>query len=956
MSTSAVRRVKERGGVGGRIAAAKPFNTKPLTPLSDNKTSVLSSAKNSTGKENSAFRGISHKPSIRPMLRVEKHSAAVDAGGESRKRWSISSSVTRGRSSSPSDFTRILSDLRRRSDSRVQGLQAESQIEKDLGSSGRGRDGIKVLEKKRSWESNLKVGEKGINGLTGNRQARGLLRKCSGNETEASVDDCEQPITKARVFDQCNDKVVNLLSNSMGGGTGSIIPPDSTNAGSCVAAGKIAVSKVAVGEGCGDKLAAYLKCNGDPNPGKKDSMQLDTKKSSGKVTSDGRLMDVSAEKPVSGGERNGNKYPSRLHEKLAFLEGKVKRIASDIKRTKEMLDMNNPDASKVMISDIQEKISGIEKAMVHVKGVSGTSGNGISTTQLKVEESNRFKQGECNEMVSVKEMKNVELEAMLFPHHKLLRDGASMSGQHVPKSDAIHEPIDENPIALEFLDSVSKEHSRVIVGDAHAGLQGNEVQETEEAKNSAVSESSNMLKGNHIAELDLMTDERLEEFDDQENKSAMIVGEEILDDSIHQLKELGRKASTGGWFVAEGESALLAHDDGSCSFYDIVNLEEKAVYKPPSGISPNVWRDCWLIRAPSADGCSGKFVVAASAGNTIDAGFCSWDLYTKEVRGFHVEEKTTNTRVVLGPLSDNIMNRRNAALSTIMCSQNQQWWYRPCGPLIISTASCQRAIKVFDVRDGEQIMKWDVQKPVLAMDYSSPLQWRNRGKVVVAEAETISLWDVSSLNAQALSSVSDSGRKVSAIHINNTDAEVDRGVRQRVSSSEAEGHDGVFCTPDSVNVIDFRQPSGVGLKIPLLGVNGQSVYSRGDSIVVGCSSTRTVVGKKQVCSTVLRHLSLRKQKLVHTYVVPEANAHPHHTALTQVWGNSNLVMGACGLGLFVFDAFNAEGFATDYITLQKKKVREVIGPDDMYAPSFDYTSSQILLISRDRPAMLRVLH
>jgi len=76
-------------------------------------------------------------------------------------------------------------------------------------------------------------------------------------------------------------------------------------------------------------------------------------------------------------------------------------------------------------------------------------------------------------------------------------------------------------------------------------------------------------------------------------------------------------------------------------------------------------------------------------------------------------------------------------------------------------------------------MKWDVQKPVLTMDYSSPVQWRNRGKVVVAEAETISVWDVNSLSPQALVSVSLSGRKVSAFHVNNTDAELGGGVRQR---------------------------------------------------------------------------------------------------------------------------------------------------------------------------------
>ncbi|GKA70703.1 hypothetical protein Tco_0776842 [Tanacetum coccineum] len=46
------------------------------------------------------------------------------------------------------------------------------------------------------------------------------------------------------------------------------------------------------------------------------------------------------------------KYPSKLHGKLVFLEENDKRMASDIKRTKNMLDLDNPDASKLMLSDI----------------------------------------------------------------------------------------------------------------------------------------------------------------------------------------------------------------------------------------------------------------------------------------------------------------------------------------------------------------------------------------------------------------------------------------------------------------------------------------------------------------------------------------------------------------------------------------------------------------------------
>lgn len=216
----------------------------------------------------------------------------------------------------------------------------------------------------------------------------------------------------------------------------------------------------------------------------------------------------------------------------------------------------------------------------------------------------------------------------------------------------------------------------------------------------------------------------------------------------------------------------------SCQIFTRLFFQTKAEYRPPVGISSNIWRDCWIIRASDADGCSGRYVVAASAGNTMDSGFCAWDFYTKDVRAFHIEDGNPASRTVLGPLPNNSIYRRNA-LSTILAAENRQWWYKPCGHLISSTASCQQVVKIFDIRDGEQVMKWEVPKPVLTMDYSSPLQWRNRGKVVIAEAETVSLWDVNSLNPQALLSVSLSGRRISALHVNNTDAELGGGVRQR---------------------------------------------------------------------------------------------------------------------------------------------------------------------------------
>ena len=173
----------------------------------------------------------------------------------------------------------------------------------------------------------------------------------------------------------------------------------------------------------------------------------------------------------------------------------------------------------------------------------------------------------------------------------------------------------------------------------------------------------------------------------------------------------------------------------------------------------------------------------------------------------------------------------------------------------------------------------------------------------------------------------------------------------RATSAEAEENDGVFCTPDSINVLDFRNPSGIGLKIPKIGVNVQSVFTRGDSIYIGCANTR-FAGKKHPCPQV-QHFSLRKQRLVNTYSLPESNSHSHHSAITQVWGNSNLVMGVCGLGLFAFDASKDD--SPQSFTGSTQKVKDVIGSDDLYSPCFDYLASCALLISRDRPALWKQL-
>ncbi|KAG6759215.1 hypothetical protein NC652_025165 [Populus alba x Populus x berolinensis] len=903
MSASSARRLKGRNGVADATAAPKP--TKALTPISISDKNPNSTIKRSlSGKENPArSNSRAQKPAIRPVPRVDK--AAVGYGSEGRMRRSTSL-APRGRSPSPSEFIRVFRDSRVSTggnDNRV-----VSRAEKS---------GIRCMKENGGFSGELKK----RNGLCKGNDLKILESKKQLRGLKVLNDNCNKEVNlrKSREFDSNLD------------------------------------SKVANG---GKFVKVYVDKSGS-------EVKFDSfKDSSEKSYSKGMVSENLKEKGLSDegkGSNAGVKYPSKLHEKLAFLEGKVKRIASDIKKTKEMLDMNNPDASKVILLNIQDKISGIEKAIGNEAGSSSSKSSGNDTGTIVVVEKNEVEKVE-NVKSQAKGLNTEELEERLIPHHKLLRNRtsqkapmASCQSHNVSNADEyscelkveekLSSPIEENPIALEFLDSLSKEDGKVIVRDAKVDLESFEVQEMGDGSASGNQDSSNMFNPKCEEDLLLTTDETLDEFDDQENRNTFIIGEETEDTCVYQVNEIGTKSSTGGWFVSEGES-VLTHDDGSCSFYDIANCEEKAVYKPPAGVSPNIWRDCWIIRAPGADGCSGRYVVAASAGNTLDSGFCSWDFYAKDVRAFHIEDGgTTASRTVLGPLPNNTTSRRNA-LSSILLPETQQWWYKPCGPLMVSTASSQKVVKIHDIRDGEQIMKWEVQKPVLAMDYSSPLQWRNKGKVVVAEAETISVWDVNSLNPQSLLSVSLAGRKISALHVINTDAELGGGVRQRATSAEAEGNDGVFCTPDSINALDFRNPSGIGLKIPKIGVSVQSVFTRGDSIYIGCANTR-LAGKKHPCSQV-QHFSLRKQRLVNTYSLPESNAHSHHSAITQVWGNSNLVMGVCGLGLFAFDALKDDALTGDISSTQK--VKDVIGPDDLYSPSFDYLASCALLISRDRPA------
>lgn len=214
--------------------------------------------------------------------------------------------------------------------------------------------------------------------------------------------------------------------------------------------------------------------------------------------------------------------------------------------------MNNPDASKVILSDIQDKISGIEKAMVHV----------VSTNDgVEVEGDNDKGKGLAKGL----KLNNEELEARLFPHRKLLRDRIVNKDNDSVKDTVVQEKVlslvDDNSVAVEFLALIDKEAGK---GKVNAG---------EEVKERG---GGNGGYSDQMCDVDAMlaSDEKLEEFDDdQENKEGAVVGEEMDDAFNFRLNEIGSKVASCGWFVSEGEAVLLAHHDGSCTYYDIANSE-----------------------------------------------------------------------------------------------------------------------------------------------------------------------------------------------------------------------------------------------------------------------------------------------------------------------------------------------------------------------------------------------
>lgn len=530
------------------------------------------------------------------MARIDKSSVAAcgNDGSEARVRWSTSS-VPRGRSSSPSEFNRVLADLRNDRVSRVS-VDRSRRVEIDR-SASKFQSGSRVLGKVQQKKGSFR--DSNGRGIENCENGVGVFKKTSEKvqETEISSSRALDHYTKEANLSSISRKSCLEGSNfdSKLDCNDNVLGEESKGKYCSVSRSKDLAEKSVNGVDLSSKETSMKYCSvlrsKDVGEKSANGFDLSLKESSGKSLNRLGSLEILKENGVieESGTRAVNKYPSKIHEKLAFLEGKVKRIASDIKRTKEMLDKNNPDASKVILSDIQEKISGIEKAIGHVENgaeekMGSTQSAENDAQNIKILVVSPKNQSDHTKSLG-KGLNTDELEARFFPHHKLLRDRTSLRtllGSSRSDEPQVVEPAnktktedklspDENHIALEFLASLGNEQSKVTTRGANGGLEVQEVQEMDDAMRSDAQGGLNVFTGDGSDEK-LLADETLDEFDDQENIREEIE-EENEDNLTYQLNEIGHKASTGGWFVSEGESVLLAHDDGSCSFYDIANCE-----------------------------------------------------------------------------------------------------------------------------------------------------------------------------------------------------------------------------------------------------------------------------------------------------------------------------------------------------------------------------------------------
>lgn len=280
-----------------------------------------------------------------------------------------------------------------------------------------------------------------------------------------------------------------------------------------------------------------------------------------------------------------NKYPSKIQEKIAYLEGEVKKIA---------LDINDTDALEMILLDIQDKVFGIEKAIGHVgvesKGKLGSDAI-VETDELRIKHSENNSDPLAGSLEnSVESVNHEELEARLSRYHNILGSKASFGssagkdqslepnvlevfGDKVKEEGSLN-PIDENQIALDFLALLDNKHPKIK--NKHGQLECAAIQEMD-ADSTVTPEigevSKETVRGIDDEDASLTVEEILEFFDDRENRSLMAVEEDAEDPNASVVREVRCKPCTAGWFAEECEFVLLAHDDSTCSYHDITHSE-----------------------------------------------------------------------------------------------------------------------------------------------------------------------------------------------------------------------------------------------------------------------------------------------------------------------------------------------------------------------------------------------
>lgn len=164
--------------------------------------------------------------------------------------------------------------------------------------------------------------------------------------------------------------------------------------------------------------------------------------------------------------------------------------------------------------------------------------------------------------------------------------------------------------------------------------------------------------------------------------------------------------------------------------------------------------------------------------------------------------------------------------------------------------------------------------------------------------------------------------------------------------------DGTLCTSDAVNVLDFRVPSGIGMRFPFLGEETHSIFANGDTVYTGTTSYKTKLqfdGTTKVihAQCKVNQWSIRQGKAMNVYNLGESSsASCLDLSIAQVWGSSDNILAATENGLFLFDAANRHSISQEPIN-----PRDVLVVEDLQSPQFDLMGSRVLLVSKDQPAM-----